>query len=405
MQKTVIKKAVKANLEWFRKSGVMLPSDGSWGVAERIVITPGNEALDKIYSHFPAWTPHDGWSVIEQRRADCNFEAALMFFLAYEAFQDRRDYETGGSLLDFLYFRSGLLNRNLEAYPAGSWRWSHARWTPTIWFDDNGWNAVIQLILGRRYPELNARYDMIGWGLKLADSLLEGFNRAFRSSLPGRPDQWADPTGAWTGRLQLPHWGSLVGLALTLAHQVSPKPGYAEAVERYHLYLAEKPGAFNASEQAYALIGASWAAKVFDHPLYHELTAVLGDALEARMDPETGNIPAEHFEAPVGPHLADTIYTVNWALLGFQNRAALTGRRADRSAFEKLLKLVTDIQDQTPEAHVKGCWRGMYDLKRKQWGGGDCFEGGANSLYSGWTNAPITWCLLMRWMDRSLLDG
>ena len=32
----------------------------------------------------------------------------------------------------------------------------------------------------------------------------------------------------------------------------------------------------------------------------------------------------------------------------------------------------------------------MYDLNAKSWGGGDRFEGCASSIYSGWTNAPIS---------------
>lgn len=47
------------------------------------------------------------------------------------------------------------------------------------------------------------------------------------------------------------------------------------------------------------------------------------------------------------------------------------------------------IQDRTQE-HLYGCWRGMYDLKTKTWGGGDCYKGGANSIYTGWTNAPLS---------------
>jgi len=35
----------------------------------------------------------------------------------------------------------------------------------------------------------------------------------------------------------------------------------------------------------------------------------------------------------------------------------------------------------------------MYDLKADTWGGGDCYEGGANSIYTGWTNAPISICI------------
>ena len=46
----------------------------------------------------------------------------------------------------------------------------------------------------------------------------------------------------------------------------------------------------------------------------------------------------------------------------------------------------------------------MYDLDRAAWGGGDCVEGGAGSIYSGWTNAPIATGMLLEIAGKSLLD-
>jgi len=33
-----LKESLKLNLDWFEKSGVMDPADGSWGVAERVLL-------------------------------------------------------------------------------------------------------------------------------------------------------------------------------------------------------------------------------------------------------------------------------------------------------------------------------------------------------------------------------
>jgi hypothetical protein len=65
--------------------------------------------------------------------------------------------------------------------------------------------------------------------------------------------------------------------------------------------------------------------------------------------------------------------------------------------------LLLKIQDKSPEKHLHGCWRGMYDLKTKSWGGGDRFEGGANSIYSGWTNAPISIVTAFELLGKSLI--
>ena len=62
------------------------------------------------------------------------------------------------------------------------------------------------------------------------------------------------------------------------------------------------------------------------------------------------------------------------------------------------------IQDTDPSPLCNGCWRGMFDLNTRQWGGGNRFEGGAASIYSGWTNAPISVALLLAREDRCLVD-
>ena len=95
-------RSLDLNLNWFRNSGVMLPSDGSWGVAERILLTENNSALDKIRVDFPTWTDHDGkYSIIEHRRADCCMETAFLFMLA-------GDEDTARNIIDFLFCRNFL---------------------------------------------------------------------------------------------------------------------------------------------------------------------------------------------------------------------------------------------------------------------------------------------------------
>ena len=115
---------------------------------------------------------------------------------------------------------------------------------------------------------------------------------------------------------------------------------------------------------------------------------------------DSGNIPAEHYEAPTGEHLVDTIYTVNWALIGLQALSSVDEKYI--SAYEKLKALIIRIQDNSPEVQFNGCWRGMFDMNQNSWGGGDRFEGGAGSIYTGWTNAPISLCLLHEYDHASM---
>jgi hypothetical protein len=304
--------------------------------------------------------------------------------MAFETLKNKKYREIAENILDFLYFRSGMLNR----FPSnqdliGTWSWSHI--SKVIYFDDNSWNSVIPLIISERYPELEKKYEMRKWALLLVDKMAKAFMSHFQ------PSEGFNST--WTGNLNLPHWGSLVSMAMAKAYEFSPHSEYKEVADKYHNYLELKKDSFIASEQAYAMIGASFCFRAFKDEKFGQLAEFFGDKLIGLMDVESGNIPAEHYEAPIGTHLADTIYTVNWALLGFQLLQSVNSKEKYRNASLKLLNLMIRIQDKSQEKYLCGCWRGMYDLKNNAWGGGDCYEGGANSIYTGWTNAPIAICI------------
>lgn len=395
--------AVKRNLEWFRRSGVMAPADGSWGVAERLSVARG-EALEKMLREFPAWTRTPEGYVLEQRRADCNFETALLFLYAGECGVSPDARKTGENILDFLYFRSGLLNRYDKAFPAGSWNWSHIKWSDVVFFDDNAWCVFIPLAIAGRHPELDAKYDLTEWALTLADELVPAMRRSFGADNPDAPGTWGDPERRWRGRLELPHWGSLVTMALSRAFLVNPAPSYREEVRRYHDYVAGALDGFTVSEHAYALIGAAEAFRAFGDPADRALAERATELILSKLDPATGNIPAEHYEAPKGKHLADTIYTLNWSFLALQMAAKLTGDPQIAAAKAKQAELLLAIQDRTDSDFFRGCWRGMFDLDARSWGGGDCYEGGAGSIYTGWTNAPISLGLLLESRNSSLLE-
>ena len=46
----------------------------------------------------------------------------------------------------------------------------------------------------------------------------------------------------------------------------------------------------------------------------------------------------------------------------------------------------------------------MFDMNQNSWGGGDRFEGGAGSIYTGWTNAPVSLAFLLHDSGKSLLE-
>ena len=391
--------AVRKNLAWFRKSGVMDPADGTWGVAERLAISEGNTAIEKIIRSFPAWKQFDGYCVIEPRRPDCNFETALLFLLAGKVLRDAGATKVGENLLFYLYRRSGMV------FPENSvWNWSNISKTPSRWFDDNGWCGVLQLRIAALRPDLDAEYGMTEQALRLARLLAEGVHRSLDTDREICHGTWPDPEGFWLGEPRQPHWGSVALLAGTAALRLGPDPLLSSRLREYYEFLERRIDALNASELCYALLGAAYASHVIKDGCYAGLTAAFAAALLKRIDPESGNLPAEHCEAPAGAHLVDLIYTANWALLGLQAAAETTGDQAIAEAYRKLLALVVSIQDQSEHPAFRGCWRGMYDLRAGNWGGGDCYEGGQNSIYSGWTNAPVALALLFEAEGKSFVS-
>ena len=393
--KKTLKRALRSNLSWFENSGVMIPDNGLWGVAERVALK-GNSAIEQIYRSFPAWTEFSDHSIIEQRRADCNFETAFLFLLGSDVFKVKKYYDTAENILDFLYFRSGMLNRTpADENLSGAWYWSHI--SKPIYFDDNSWNCTIQLLISKKYPDLDNKYNMKNWALLLADNMATGFMSHFQAA--------EDFTRKWAGNLNLPHWGSLVCMAMAKAYEASPRLEYKAVVDKYYQFLDANKDSFITSEQAYAVIGAGFCYHAFKDQKFIKLAEFFGNKLIVRMDPATNNIPAEHYEAPKGQSLADMIYTVNWALLGFQILQNIDNDMKYRDAFLKLLGLAIKIQDQSQEKHLNGCWRGMYDLTNNCWGGGDCYEGGAKSIYTGWTNTTIASCIGLEILQKPIFDN
>ena len=164
------------------------------------------------------------------------------------------------------------------------------------------------------------------------------------------------------------------------------------------------PG-FSTSEYAYALMGAAAVAAAYGDKLAEKTAQEACDLICNAADFKTGTLPSSHYEAPSGEGLADLIYTLNWSIFGLQMYCRLfPGKSKAEALLDKQLALVMKIQDKSPSKYFKGCWRGMYDMSSKTWGGGNRFEGGSSSIYSGWTNAPISLALLLQEQKSSLLE-
>ena len=357
--------SLENSLSWFLNSGVM-PNEGRDGVAERIVLTAGNPALDRIKEVFPDLSSeHDGYWIMEQRRADCCFETALLFLLAGKKLNNDFYLRVGKNILEYLFERSGLRKEDM-------WNWYVPSNVPrSWWFDDNGWVAAIEIFIGQQFPELDKKYDLIAKGRKSALIMGEAVIRNLTSEKPIIHGKWPDEV--FGGEPRKPHWGTPVCVALLLA-------GEFDMVCQYHQWGEKNWHQFGLSEWAYALISSAVGGKLGNSYLKEQSVKIYSYLKSSEKD---GILPSEHCEAPSGKSLADLIYTLNWYLPGL---GLVEGGRED---FLRLRDFIISIQN--PD----GSWQGMYDISQGKWAGGDLYEGGANSLYTGWTNTVLALTMMM----------
>jgi hypothetical protein len=397
------RQALEDLLHWFTHSGIMRPADGFWGVGERLAIRAANDAWAKLCEHFPCQTPLTAEVVVlEHRRPDCQVQVALLFDLAADALACPAQRQVADQLLAHLTQRSCLRDDRPDSPTAHLWGWANPTHRQHYWTDDNAWVATLLLMLARR-----GRPHLREGALATARVLAQHLER-FLNHLAEHGRDAACPEAPMLGVRLNPHWLGLVTMALAHAHAEAPQPAWRALVEQYHTLVLDGPQGcdpaararpatglpWTLSEYAYLSLTASLAASAFASPAARHAALTVARHLVAHQS-RLGHWGAEHYEAPAAPHLADLIYTQNWAALGLCHAARLfPAEPAIAAARDRAVAFLLSIQDPGPEPWCAGCWRGMYDTAQRRWGGGDRFEGGASSIYSGWTNAPIGLALL-----------
>lgn len=408
--------AVRRNLKWFAQSGVMRPADGFWGVAERLACVEGNAAAKAMISAFPSYSRvGEGVVAMEHRRTDCCLEVAWLFDLASGALDKPALRQITENILDYLTQRSNLRQRDEKSDSFGLWGWSNPVNSTTYWTDDNAWAVILLLKLAA-----NNRPALKPLALQTARTMHRHIktylDRLCRLGweVAGTPEEGIPMHGL----LVNPHWLGLACMALTHAAAADPDYVYRDVIDTYfplalkgppRSQRVHRPGEglsrpWPFSEYAYLALTASVVARQFSEGPAGEVALQAGQEMLRSQHPD-GHFPAEHNEAPAAAHLADLIYTDNWAVLALQHLHAWSGQPAYARSAQRSMRLLAQIQDTSRDPRFAGCWRGMFDTQAGAWGGGDHFEGGANSIYSGWTNAPIAWSFLFNSGTGSLFAG
>lgn len=410
-----MRNVIERNVTWFRESGIMRPNDGFWGVAERLLLTEGNASVAKVLDTFPFRTcVAPGIIALEHRRPDCNFQTALMFEIAADVLGDPSCAEVANAILAFLFDRSSLYECTAQIPQRGLWQFFQPNRGAQYWLDDNSWVVTMLLMLARRN-----RPDLRRHAVNTAQAL-NTFFRQFMDDLDRFGRSYRSIGGPIYGLSLNPHWSGLATMALALAAQHDKETDYLHGITRYYqAHALAGPPSYDAharraaaqsglpwslSEYAYLTLASSVVAQATRLPEAEHAARVAADILVERQCTD-GHFPAEHYEAPASPHLADLIYTQNFATLGLLHAATLFHDDTYRAAARRSLAFLAMIQDTTDSPHLHGCWRGMYDTRKGDWGGGDEYEGGQSSIYSGWTNAPITLAFLFELTGQSLFDA
>lgn len=384
----------------------MRPADGFWGVAERVALLGGNEAAAKIKERFPVFTMvRPNVAVIEHRRADCTMQTAYLFDLAADWFVSSSFRETAENLIGYLVNRSGLRNCSKSDERCGLWGWAAPIRMDAYWTDDNSWVATILMLLAnRKRPELR---DL---GLQTAKGLY-CYVKPYLDNLSekGLDTEIEEEEPRVAGIKLNPHWIGLVTMALAHASKTDDTLPYAQLAEQYYALVLGGPPAvdkmyrdvaqnglkWSLSEYAYLALTASICARQFKSELIRNVARTAANALVNNQQSD-GHWAAQHIESPAAANLSDLIYTDNWAALGLYHAWLLFDHDSKyRQSLDRLFGFLADIQDRDPDPVFRGCWRGMYDTNIGTWGGGDRYEGGANSIYTGWTNAPVALSFLL----------
>jgi hypothetical protein len=405
---------VRRNVAWFQHSGIMRPRDGFWGVGERVLVAGGNAALEKINQAFYCQTRlADDVLVLEHRRADCNFQTALLFELAADTLGETTWRTVADNILGFLTHRSGLRHVRADDPTRDLWGWSMPLSAEYAWTDDNSWVISLALVLARR-----GRGELREVGVAAGRAL----NRILQSAVAHLRQHGPDvpfEQPLLPGTNLSPHWFGLVTMALSHAAAADPDTDYAEFVRLYYDLVPLGPPSYeranrpptttglpwSLSEYGYLAMAGAVAARQFGLESARAATRAAADAL-ADHQADDGHLAAEHPESPVAAHLADFIYTQNWGTLGLYHAWLLfDGEPKYRRALDRSLEFLARVQDRSGVPWFDGSWRGLYDTRAGAWGGGDCWEGGQGSIYSGWTNAPLALAFLFDVTGESLFTA
>jgi hypothetical protein len=392
--------------------------DGCFGVLEGIA--------SQVY---PDGSQPTRWML----RSDSNGESSLAFALRWKMDGDTKSKMIAGNLLDWVYFRSGLFQKDSCKANYGLLFWAPGN--ATALYQDNDIKAILGLI------GTSAVLNTDRWNKVLIKNILGNFRTTGVNGFRGRrlenPDLllegWQSYWYKNTIYLQ-PHYEAWTWASYLWLYD---KTGWEPLLEKTRKGIKMMMNAYPDNwrwtngiqqERGRMLLPLAWLIRVDDQPEYRAWLKQIADDIEQCQD-ESGAIREElgaldHGDySPPGSNAAygsneasliqqngdcvsDLLYTCNFTFLGLHEAYAATGDDQFRKMSDRLADFLIRIQIKSDKhSELDGGWFRAFDYRQWEFWGTNADAGwGAWSIETGWTQAWIPSVLSMRVLNENLWD-
>lgn len=380
--------SVRTNVAWLR---TMLPaSDGSAGVWERLRLSPDGREVDQV---------------MYRVRPDCSAEVALLFIRCAELLQDPSLRTAGEKMYDYI-LAMGMPEGTFPFYrlvvPDGVTTSDPGKTWGILYPNDHGKFLELIGFLQDRVP--NERFGDVADGI--ARHLLEGQSTNAWYGLAGR--EFREPCfTAWAaiGIIRLYERTQRIDLHESAVRAVS----YLQSLQMDDGRMAtsyevtgKEPWRPASSETAESLRVFALAHRILGIDVTDSIAGAT--VFLDRLTTEAGairNCDATSRGAALqdDPALTDLVYTDGYALHAWLDAADATGDPSYVDRARHLASFLAGAQCEGENPRWEGAWRGSYDVDLGEWRGradqqNPIDEGGAYSVYTGWTSATISSAML-----------
>jgi len=366
-------------------------------------------------------------------RSDSNGESSLAFALRWKMDGDTRSKLIAGNLLDWVYFGSGLFQKDSSKSNYGLLFWAPGN--AQALYQDNDIKAILGC-MGTSGILNTDRWDEVLVKNILGNFRTTGIN-GFRGSRLENPDLLRDGWLSYWKRntIQLqPHyeawsWSSY----LWLYDKTHWNPLLEKTRKAINMMMETYPNGWRwtngiQQERGRMLLPLAWLIRVDDRPEYRAWLKKIASDIEKFQDktgaireelgaldhgdmaPPSSNAAYGVGEAPLiqanGDCVSDLLYTCNFTFLGLHEAYASTGDVQYKRMADRLADFLIRIQVRSDKhTELDGGWFRAFDYRQWEYWGSNADAGwGAWSIEVGWTQAWVPTVLAMRELNKNLWD-